>query len=83
MQSRLMQWNTVKIHATYSMEEALGLIDFGGGHRLEHNVRSGGTSPCGRNRGRADRVHDPVVGRVAVDVVDLELFPPLADLRFT
>jgi hypothetical protein len=25
-QSRLMQWNTVKIHATYSMEEALGLI---------------------------------------------------------
>jgi hypothetical protein len=26
-QSRLMQWNTVKIHATYSMEEALGLID--------------------------------------------------------
>jgi hypothetical protein len=26
-QSRLMQWNTVKIHATYSMEEALGLIN--------------------------------------------------------
>ena len=26
LQSRLMQWNTVKIHATYSMEEALGLI---------------------------------------------------------
>jgi hypothetical protein len=26
-QSRLMQWNTVKIHATYSMEEALDLID--------------------------------------------------------
>jgi hypothetical protein len=26
-QSHLMQWNTVKIHATYSMEEALGLID--------------------------------------------------------
>ena len=25
-QSRLMQWNTVRIHATYSMEEALGLI---------------------------------------------------------
>jgi hypothetical protein len=25
-QSRLMQWNTVKIHATYSMEEALDLI---------------------------------------------------------
>ena len=23
-QSRLMQWNTVQIHATYSMEEALG-----------------------------------------------------------
>jgi hypothetical protein len=27
LQSRLMQWNTVKIHATYSMEEALGLLD--------------------------------------------------------
>jgi hypothetical protein len=27
LQSRLMQWNTVKIHATYSMEEALGLMD--------------------------------------------------------
>ena len=27
LQSRLMQWNTVKIHATYSMEEALGLIE--------------------------------------------------------
>jgi len=27
LQSRLMQWNTVKIHATYSMEEALVLID--------------------------------------------------------
>jgi hypothetical protein len=27
LQSRLMQWNTVKIHATYSMEEALPLID--------------------------------------------------------
>jgi hypothetical protein len=27
LQSRLMQWNTVKINATYSMEEALGLID--------------------------------------------------------
>jgi hypothetical protein len=26
-QSRLMQWNTVKIHATYSMEEALGMIE--------------------------------------------------------
>ena len=27
LQSRLMQWNTVKIHATYSLEEALVLID--------------------------------------------------------
>jgi hypothetical protein len=27
LQSRLMQWNTVNIHATYSMEEALPLID--------------------------------------------------------
>lgn len=27
LQSRLMQWNTVKIHATYSMEEALALLD--------------------------------------------------------
>jgi hypothetical protein len=27
LQSRLMQWNTVKIHATYSMEEALALED--------------------------------------------------------
>jgi predicted RecB family endonuclease len=27
LQSHLMQWNTVRIHATYSMEEALGLID--------------------------------------------------------
>jgi hypothetical protein len=27
LQSRLMQWNTVKIHATYSMEEALVLVD--------------------------------------------------------
>jgi hypothetical protein len=26
-QSRIMQWNTVRIHATYSMEEALGLIE--------------------------------------------------------
>ena len=26
-QSRLMQWNKVNIHATYSMEEALVLID--------------------------------------------------------
>jgi predicted RecB family endonuclease len=26
-QSRLMQWNTVKIHATYSMEEAVAMID--------------------------------------------------------
>lgn len=27
LQSRLMQWNTVKIHATYSIEEALALLD--------------------------------------------------------
>jgi predicted RecB family endonuclease len=27
LQSRLMQWNTVKIHATYSLEEALTVID--------------------------------------------------------
>ena len=27
LKSRLMQWNTVNIHATYSMEEALPLID--------------------------------------------------------
>ena len=27
LQSRLMQWNTVKINPTYSMEEALELID--------------------------------------------------------
>ena len=27
LQSRLMQWNTVNIHATYSIEEALPLID--------------------------------------------------------
>jgi hypothetical protein len=27
LQSRLMQWNTVKIHATYSLEEAVVLID--------------------------------------------------------
>ena len=27
LQSRLMQWNTVKIHATYSLEEALALLD--------------------------------------------------------
>jgi hypothetical protein len=26
-QSRLMQWNTVNIHATYSIEEAMGLLD--------------------------------------------------------
>jgi hypothetical protein len=26
LQSRLMQWNTVRIHATYSIEEALGLL---------------------------------------------------------
>jgi hypothetical protein len=27
LQSRLMQWNTVKIHATYSIEEAVAKID--------------------------------------------------------
>jgi len=27
LQSRLMQWNTVKIHATYSMDEAVALVD--------------------------------------------------------
>ena len=27
LQSRLMQWNTVKIHATYSMDEALAMLD--------------------------------------------------------
>lgn len=27
LQSRLMQWNTVKIHATYSIEEAVTMID--------------------------------------------------------
>jgi hypothetical protein len=27
LHSRLMQWNTVKIHATYSMEEAVELVD--------------------------------------------------------
>ena len=27
LQSRLMQWNTVKIHATYSMDEAVAMID--------------------------------------------------------
>jgi hypothetical protein len=27
LQSRLMQWNTVNIHATYSIEEALALLD--------------------------------------------------------
>jgi hypothetical protein len=27
LQSRLMQWNTVKIHATYSLDEALVLVD--------------------------------------------------------
>jgi len=27
LQSRLMQWNTVKINATYSIEEALVLLD--------------------------------------------------------
>src|SRR4051794_33848233 len=27
LQSRLMQWNTVNIHATYSLDEALALLD--------------------------------------------------------
>ncbi len=27
LQTRLMQWNTVKIHATYSIEEAVAMID--------------------------------------------------------
>ena len=27
LQSRLMQWNTVNIHATYSIEEAVAMID--------------------------------------------------------
>jgi hypothetical protein len=27
LQSRLMQWNTVKIHPTYSIEEAVAMID--------------------------------------------------------
>jgi hypothetical protein len=27
LQSGLMQWNTVKIHATYSIDEAVALID--------------------------------------------------------
>jgi hypothetical protein len=27
LQSRLMQWNTVKIHATYSIEQAVAMID--------------------------------------------------------
>ena len=27
LQSRLMQWNTVKIHATYSIDEAIAMID--------------------------------------------------------
>jgi hypothetical protein len=27
LQSGLMQWNTVKIHATYSIEEAVALVD--------------------------------------------------------
>ena len=26
-QSRLMQWNTVKVNATYSIEEAVGMLD--------------------------------------------------------
>lgn len=27
LRSRLMQWNTVRINATYSVEEAVGLVD--------------------------------------------------------
>jgi hypothetical protein len=27
LQSRLMQWNTVRIHATYSIEEAVAMVD--------------------------------------------------------
>jgi hypothetical protein len=27
LQSSLMQWNTVKIHATYSIEEAVAMVD--------------------------------------------------------
>jgi hypothetical protein len=27
LKSRLMQWNTVKIHATYSIEEAIPMLD--------------------------------------------------------
>ena len=27
LQSRLMQWNTVKIHATYSIDEAVAMLD--------------------------------------------------------
>lgn len=27
LQSRLMQWNTVRIHATYSIDEALAMLD--------------------------------------------------------
>jgi hypothetical protein len=27
LQSALMQWNTVKIHATYSIEEAVAMVD--------------------------------------------------------
>jgi hypothetical protein len=27
LQSRLMQWNTVKIHATYSIDDAVAMID--------------------------------------------------------
>jgi hypothetical protein len=27
LQSGLMQWNTIKIHATYSLDEALALVD--------------------------------------------------------
>jgi hypothetical protein len=27
LQSRLMQWNTVRIHATYSIDEAVAMVD--------------------------------------------------------
>lgn len=27
LQSGLMQWNTIKVHATYSLDEALALVD--------------------------------------------------------
>ena len=40
LQSRLMQWNTVKIHATYSMEEALAADRQRRAHLLAHNTKS-------------------------------------------